>query len=98
MSINLKAAQLRTLRDIADGHITLYAAVRYFNEFTGEKLDEPELLGVGYDRAMGSDPDWWRPLLADGLIALPAPGMGRCTVTDAGRQVLASADTEEHRS
>jgi hypothetical protein len=95
VAVTLSPTLFRALRDVADGHITLYATVRYHDEATGEQLDQPELLYVGYDRAMGSDPDWWRPLLADGLIALPAPGMGWCTVTDAGRQVLASADTKE---
>jgi hypothetical protein len=100
MSMTLSQPLFRALRDMADGHITLYATVRYYDKATGEKLDQPELLYVGYDRVPGRDPDWWRPLLADGLIALPGPGDTslRCTVTDAGRQVLASADAKEQTS
>ncbi|MCW6003823.1 hypothetical protein K1W54_04400 [Micromonospora sp. CPCC 205371] len=90
------ASQARALRDMVDGHITLYAIVRYFHEDTGEKLDQPEVLGVGYDRVPRLDPDWWKPLLANGWIALPGPddtGL-RCTVTEAGRAWLAEHDKE----
>lgn len=61
-------------------------------------LDQPELLHMGYDRAPGLDVEWWRPLLADGLIAPPGPDdtSPRCTVTEAGRAALAAfTETKE---
>jgi hypothetical protein len=89
--ISLTAKQYRALRDMADGHLTLYASVEYFDRYTGEELAEPRLLYVGHDRPDIFDQDWWKPLLAAGLIALPPLGGGnRCTVTLDGHRVLAA--------
>ncbi|MFY1686538.1 hypothetical protein [Plantactinospora sp. WMMB782] len=48
------------------------------------------MLYVGHDRPDIADRDWWKPLLAAGLIALPTPGQQRCTVTDDGRAAIAA--------
>jgi len=89
--IELTHKQYRALRDMADGHLTLYASVEYFDGHTGEELVEPRLLYVGHDRPDIFDQDWWKPLLAAELIALPVLGCGnRCTVTLDGHRVLAS--------
>jgi hypothetical protein len=87
---DLTQNQFRHLRDIADGHLGLYATVRYYDETTGEKLNEPEVLYVGYDRPDIADRDWWKPLLAAGLIALPSAGSTRCAVTLDGHKALAA--------
>ncbi len=81
--------QYKHLRDMADGHLTLYASVRRYDETTGRLLNQPELLNIGYDRADILDRDWWKPLLADGLIALPATDGIRCLVTAEGRKAIA---------
>lgn len=92
---DLTRRQYRQLRDMADGHLNLYATVRRYDPHTGQELDQPELLYVGHDRSDIADQDWWKPLLADGLIALPAENSSRCTVTLEGhRKVAAYRGTE----
>lgn len=89
--MELTYKQFRALRDMADGHLTLYARVAYFDDETGEELSEPRLLYVGHDRPDMFDMDFWKPLLAAGLIALPAVGCGgHCTVTLDGHRALAA--------
>ena len=89
--MDLTIRQFKALRDMADGHLTLYASMEYFDGDTGEELPEPRLLYVGHDRPDMFDLDWWKPLLADGLIALPPLGGGnRCTVTLEGHKALAA--------
>lgn len=89
--MELTYKQLKALRDMADGHLTLYAQVEYFDGHTGDELPEPRVLYVGHDRADISDRDWWKPLLEAGLIALPALGCGNhCTVTLDGHRALAA--------
>ncbi|MDG4792051.1 hypothetical protein O7626_40255 [Micromonospora sp. WMMD1102] len=90
---NLTHQQYKRLRDMADGHLTLYASVRYYDEATGARLDQPVPLYVGtaHDRSDAVDLDWWKPLLAAGLIALPRLGGGnRCTVTLDGHKAVAA--------
>jgi hypothetical protein len=89
--IELTYKRYRALRDMADGHLTLYASIEHFDGHTGEQLPEPRLLYVGHDRPDIFDQDWWKPLLAAGLISLPQIGCGnRCTVTLDGHQTLAT--------
>jgi hypothetical protein len=78
--------QFKRLRDMADGHLNLYASVRHYDETTGARLDQPELLYIGHDRPDIADADWWKPLLAEGLIALPDAGGTRCVVTPEGHR------------
>lgn len=87
---DLTHRQYRQLRDMADGHLNLYAYLRRYDETTGQKLDQPELLHIGYDRADILDRDWWKPLLAAELIALPADDSSRCTVTLEGHKAVAA--------
>lgn len=92
----LTREQFKHLRDMADGHLTLYATVRYYDEMTGAKLAEPVVLYIGYDRGDIADRDWWKPLLADGLIALPVEGGGtHCTVTLDGHKAVAAHRAQE---
>jgi hypothetical protein len=89
--IELTFKQFKALRDMADGHLNLYASVEYFDRHTGEQLAEPRLQYVGHDRPDMFDQDWWKPLLEAGLIALPPLGGGnRCTVTLDGHKELAA--------
>ncbi|MEV5819340.1 hypothetical protein AB0L22_09205 [Micromonospora haikouensis] len=92
---DLTPRQYRQLRDMADGHLNLYATVRNFDPTTGNQVDPPELLHVGHDRPDIADPDWWRPLLAAGLIALPVDGSARCAVTLDGHKAVAAHRTKE---
>ena len=95
------AAYRRTLRDIADGHLTLFARCDNFCGRTGVPLDPPVLHGVYPDRAPAvgvPDPDgpWWQPLIDAGLLVLgPAGRYGtrRYEVTAAGRVWLAATAT-----
>lgn len=87
---DLTHRQYKRLRDMADGHLNLYATVRRYNENTGQPLDHPEVLYVGHNRPDIADRDWWKPLLAAGLIALPEGAERCCTVTQAGREAMAS--------
>lgn len=86
--VDLTHQQYKRLRDMADGHLNLYASVRRYDEMTGDLLDAPEVLIIGYDRPDIGDPDWWKPLLADGLIALPVDATGRCVVTLDGHKAV----------
>lgn len=64
--------------------------MEYFDGHTGEELSEPRLLYVGHNR-YDVPQDWWKPLLTEGLIALPAIGRGNhCTVTLEGHKALAA--------
>lgn len=95
-----EAAILRTLRDIADGHITLRVTIHRFDPHTGERLAEPELIETTSDRApagayprRGREPweGWWDLLAERGWIRLPTAREPDCwQVTDEGRQALAS--------
>lgn len=82
--------QYKQLRDMNDGHLTLYATVRRYDPTTGQKLGQPEVLHIGHDRADIFDRDWWKPLLAAGLIALPADNSSRCSVTLEGHKAVAA--------
>jgi hypothetical protein len=66
----------RTLRDIRDGHITLYVHVARFDPFTGEPI-EPHEASTSPDRAPAGNtlkamPGWWRELSRLGWLRLPA--------------------------
>lgn len=93
---DLTHKQFKHLRDMADGHLTLYASVRHYDETTGALLDQPELLYIGYDRPDISARDWWKPLLAAGLIALPSAGGGtHCIVTLDGHKAIGAYVNKE---
>lgn len=93
-----EAAILRTLRDIECGHIILRCDMRQYDEYTGQRLPEPELVETTADRApAGGFPRcgpqqwecWWDLLAERGWIRLPAEREPSCwQVTDAGRAVL----------
>lgn len=91
-----EAAVLRTLSDIADGHIGLYCTVRYYNSYTGARLTEPELVGTSPDRAPAAgfpgarEGRWWELLAGRGWIRPPGElDPPRWQVTDEGRLALA---------
>ncbi len=84
------SAYYRTLRDIHEGHIGIYADAQWFDPSTGQPLPEPIVHSAGPDRAPSvgiadQDGAWWEPMIADGLLAVGA-GQGRSyyAVTDAG--------------
>ncbi|GIM88801.1 hypothetical protein [Paractinoplanes toevensis] len=65
----------RTLRDIRDGHITLYVQVQRYDPTTGAAVEpremqtSPDRMPAGVDRR--SDPRWWLRLAAEGWLRLP---------------------------
>ncbi|GAA4932833.1 hypothetical protein HD597_000452 [Nonomuraea thailandensis] len=86
----------RTLRDIDEGHLTLWVRGRFFDEHTGARLDPPEIEVLPDRQPQPGVPDprgdWWMPMLERGWLELPAPGPSmRYLVTDAGNAVLSSA-------
>lgn len=92
--MTVSSAYLRTLRDIYDGHIGVYADVSEYDPYTGERLPEPIVNGIGADREPSyglpdRDGTWWEPMVEAGHLALFA-GLGRHAylVTDAGRNLL----------
>jgi hypothetical protein len=64
------AAVRRALRDVASGHITLWARVERFDSDTGRRLAEPRVTARADRVPAGLDADWWRPLLASGVLAV----------------------------
>lgn len=63
----------RTLRDIHDGHLTLYVQTARYNPATGQPV-EPHEIRTTSDRAPAIPSpcdDWWRHLAADGWLRLP---------------------------
>jgi hypothetical protein len=68
-------ALLRTLRDICDGHLTLWAETAARDPHTGEEYPLPRIVHVTPDRtpAAGTpnaDGDWWTVMLRRGWLAL----------------------------
>lgn len=91
-----EVAMLRTLKDLSDGHIQLWADVVRYDPDTGEALAEPRVRHTNPDRAPAHGvPDgsgeWWVALAERGWIAPPPPGHNRWVVTDEGRRVLTEA-------
>lgn len=83
----------RTLRDIDDGHITLYATIERFDPQTGARNDAPKIVQVDSDRSVPSTvPDargaWWVPMIDAGWLELDDRGrVPRLVATDAGRAI-----------
>mgnify|MGYP001564614344 CR=1 FL=1 len=70
-----EAALLRTLRDIAHGHLNLWVDVRYFDEANGQPHAVPQVVGVSPDRAPAgalAGPEWWSELVDAGWLRPPA--------------------------
>lgn len=92
----------RTLRDIADGHITLRVDIQRFDPQTGQPVS-PTVLGTFPDRAgpLPSRAEWWLDYADEGWLRLPEADEPQCwQVTDAGREMLArhdNTDKETHR-
>jgi hypothetical protein len=96
--VDQEAALLRTLRDIADGHLFLWLKVAYFDDTDGHRLDQPQVRQVTPDREpYRGVPDrtgaWWTHLLDRGWLELPAPGSApmRYLVSPAGQTALESS-------
>lgn len=69
-----EAALLRTLRDIADGHLNLWVDIRYFDEANGQLHAVPQVVGVSPDRAPAgalAGAEWWTELVDAGWLRLP---------------------------
>lgn len=95
---DLTHQQYKQLRDMADGHLNLYVSVFHYDPTTGVKLNPPVVEYISHDRSDVTGRDWWKLLLADGLIALPAAGTRRCSVTLKGhRAITAYRAKETHR-
>lgn len=91
----------RTLRDIADGHITIYVALDRYDTATGEPLNPPVIRAVSTDRLPAAGiPDayghWWEPMVQRGhleLTEMDRYGRVFYRVSDAGRTHLAEASS-----
>jgi hypothetical protein len=92
------AGVYRTLRDIADRHITLHVDVARFDPQTGVPLDPPRVGRTWPDRLPArSVPDaageWWLTLAEMGLLRLPELHEAQVWhVTDTGRDWLTRHD------
>jgi hypothetical protein len=93
--VDVEAALLRTLRDIDDGHLSLWVRVRYFDAVTGQRLKTPVVAEVHPDRQpYPGVPDrrgeWWRALVERGWLELPPPGSFpmRYFVSDDGKHAF----------
>ncbi|MEV4083151.1 hypothetical protein AB0J43_23065 [Nonomuraea fuscirosea] len=85
----------RTLRDIADGRLTLWVRGRLYDEHIGARLDLPEIQVLPDRQPQPGVPDlpgdWWEPLTERGWLELPPPGpCMRYLPTDAAHAVLSS--------
>jgi hypothetical protein len=97
------SAVYRTLRDIADGHITLRVDIDRYDPRTGQPYNPPRVNRTLPDRlpAMSipdARGDWWLGLAERGWLRLPEAGEAQVWhVTDAGRRWLAEHDKENQR-
>lgn len=86
----------RTLKDIDDGHLSLWMHGRFYDEHTGARLDPPQIEVRPDRQPQPGIPDargaWWTPLIERGWLTMPPPGPSmRYLLTDAGRAALAPA-------
>jgi hypothetical protein len=87
------SALYRTLRDVADGHITLWVVIHRYDPHTGQPLEQQIVTGTYPNRHPGlpdAGREWWLGFAAQGWLRLPEAHEAQVWhVTDAGRQWLA---------
>ena len=94
-------ADRRNLRDINDGHLSVWVTVDRFNPTTGALLPTPVLKAAHPDRAPATGTpnhagQWWDRYADAGWIELPhRDGPQRYQITAAGRRVLTDHEKEQ---
>lgn len=96
MATALDVTVMRNLRDIADGHLSLWVEVHRFDPDTGQPLHTPIVASVRPDRAPSAGTpnpggEWWWPYVDSGWIEIPPQAAARqhYQLSDAGRAKLA---------